>query len=72
MPLTQEEQLEADVPALAVKALTAAQRRAAQAGHPQVLVRDGRLVQVTPTGTTELRTLGARRKVAARRKSIGP
>lgn len=55
---------EADVPALAVQALTAAGQRARAAGHPLVEVRDGQLVRIEGTTVTVLRQLPGRQRVA--------
>lgn len=69
MPTTIDEALESDVPALAVKALTAAHRRALVAGRTLIFVRNGQLIRVGPAGTTVLRQLPARKKVATRTQS---
>lgn len=61
---------EDNVPELAVAALTAAHRRAVQAGHPQVLVRNGQLVRITSSGITVLKQLPSRYKVAIRKKIV--
>lgn len=66
-----EDQQEAGVPELAVKALTAAQHRAAAAGHPLVLVRNGWLVRVLGSNTVFLKELPPRRKVSVRTKQLG-
>jgi hypothetical protein len=57
---------EAGVPEQAVKALTAAQQQAAEAGYPLVLVQDGFLVRIDHTGTTVLKKMPARMKVSIR------
>lgn len=73
MPLRDDERQEADVPELAVRALTAAQQRARQLGRVIVVMRDRELSRVSPDGTVEvLRTLPPRKKVARRVKSLGP
>lgn len=68
MPTVDEVPQEDDVPELAVQALQAAQRRSEQAGHPQVVVRDGQLLRITATVTEVLKTMPARGKVAVRQK----
>jgi hypothetical protein len=70
-PLDDDRQ-DADVPELAVQALTAAHQRALQAGRPLVLVRNGQLVRIDSTGVTVLKQLPARKKVAVRKKSVRP
>ena len=64
-PIVEDPQ-EAGVPDLAANVLPAASRRAAQAGHPLVLVKDGLLIRIEPSGTTVLKKLPARRRVAVR------
>lgn len=54
---------EADVPALAVEALAAAQRRARAAGHPLVQVQDGQLVRIEGAAVTVLKRLPGRQRV---------
>ena len=61
-----DERQEADVPALALAALQAAQRRAREAGHTLVMVRDGQLVQICGDTVTVLKQLPARKKVFVR------
>ncbi len=56
---------EADVPALAVQALTAAQQRAKAAGHPLVQVQDGQLVRIEGAAVTVLKRLPGRQRVPA-------
>ncbi len=64
----EEDWQEADIPQLAVKALTEAHRRAIEAGHPLVLVKQGCLVRQGASGITVLKQLPARNRVAARTK----
>ena len=63
MSPTDEDRLDADVPALALQALKAAQDRAVRAGHPMVVVRDGQLVRVCGDTVTVLKQLPGRKKV---------
>jgi hypothetical protein len=63
MPANETDPLEVGVPEQAVQALTAAQRRAALAGHPVVLVQNGFLVRMEPSGTTVLKQVPIRKKV---------
>ena len=65
---TQPENQDADVPELAVQALTAAHRRAAAAGRTLIVVRNGQLLRISPTETVILRQLPARKKVGDRIK----
>ena len=66
MTAIEEDEEETGVPELAVKALTAASRRAAKAGHPRILVKDRLLVRIDCHGTTVLKKLPPRKKVAIR------
>ncbi|HEX8916180.1 MAG TPA: hypothetical protein VF796_27775 [Humisphaera sp.] len=59
-----------EVPTMAVAALRAAQRRAESSGRPMVLVLDGKLVRVDPSGQTVLKTLPPRQKVSIREKRV--
>jgi hypothetical protein len=68
MDTIEEDPQEAGVPELAASALTAAQHRAVQAGHPVVLVKNGWLVLVQQSGVTRLKELPPRRKVTVRTK----
>jgi hypothetical protein len=68
MTLHDEDRLDAAVPELAVEALSAAYRRALQAGHTLVYVKDGVLVRRAPSGVTVLKQLPARQKVSTRIK----
>lgn len=61
---------DADVPALAVEALRAAQKRAVLAGHPQVLVRNRQLVRIVGGEIVVLKQMMGRKKVVARTKSV--
>ena len=61
-------QLENDIPALAVEALTNATRQALASGRPVVLVVDGQLVRIGPDGCTPLRSLPPRVKGTERTK----
>jgi len=70
MATQDDDRLEADVPALALKALKEAQQRAAQAGHTRVLVRDGRLVSIRNGTITLLKQLPPRKKLTVRSKRI--
>jgi hypothetical protein len=63
---------ESDVPALAVRALKAAQTRARQAGRPLVLVVNRQLVRVANGQTSVLKVLPARRNVGRRTLRIKP
>jgi len=49
MASLKDDQPDADVPEQAVKALTAAHRRALKAGRTLVVVKDGKLVRLTGT-----------------------
>jgi hypothetical protein len=62
-------QEDANVPAMAVKALTAAQRRALASGREVLYVKNGELVRNTPNGPVRVKTL-RRVKVAAGKKRI--
>jgi len=62
----ESDQQEAGVPEQAVQALTAAQQRAALAGHPVVLVQNGFLVRLEGSDTTVLKQVPARKKVPIR------
>jgi hypothetical protein len=66
MTANEADQEDAGVPEQAVEALTAAQRRAIQAGHPVVLVHDGFLVRMDQSGTTVLKRVPEREKVSIR------
>ena len=55
-------------PALAVQALNSAHRRARASGRPMVLVVGGNLVRIGPLGTTVLKELPRRVKVAVLKK----
>jgi hypothetical protein len=70
MAILDEEQQEADVPQLAVRALTQAHRRALASGQTLVMVRDGKLIRVTRDEVVVLRVLTARKKSAVRSKSV--
>ncbi len=61
---------DADVPALAVEALRAANRVTIQSGATIVLVRDGKLIRIEPNGETVLKTVGELPKVSGSRKRI--
>jgi hypothetical protein len=69
MPDIDDESQEADVPQLAVKALTEAHQRALAAGQTLVLVRDGRLIRITNDEVVVLKKLPDRKKVAVRTKT---
>ncbi|MGL6095622.1 MAG: hypothetical protein ACRC7O_07490 [Fimbriiglobus sp.] len=60
------------VPERAVQALTEAQRRAMAAGHPVVLVLDGKLIRRVGDQVTVLKLVRGRRKVAVRAMRCGP
>jgi hypothetical protein len=66
MAAIEDDPHEAGIPELAAHALTAASRRAAQAGRPVVLAKDGVLVRIDQSGTTVLKQLPARLKVTNR------
>jgi hypothetical protein len=66
MQIYDDDRQDDDVPALAVKALAAAQRRARLAGHARVLVRDGQLIRVEGDAVTILKRIPARKKVQFR------
>ena len=70
MSVINEETRESDVPKQALEALTAAQIRSVQAGHPQVLVQDGVLVRISAGGTTVLKRLPKRRVVSVRTRFV--
>lgn len=57
---------DADVPALAVAALNAAQRNAMESGHTIVFVRGNLLIEKGPDGEKVLKTLPPRRIVTER------
>ncbi len=59
---------ERDVPNEALQALSNATRRAMDSGQPVVMVVDGSLVRIEPSGTTVLQVLPPRRKVTERIK----
>ena len=61
---------EEEIPILAVEALSAANRLTLQAGATVVLVRDGKLIRIEPTGETILRTLSEKPKVLERTRQI--
>jgi hypothetical protein len=63
MTANETDPLEVGVPEQAVQALTAAQERAVQAGHPVVLVQNGFLVRMERSGTTVLKQVPVRKKV---------
>lgn len=63
-----EEQADADVPQQAVKALSAAHRRALQAGRTLVVVKDGKLIRVTGTKIDVLKDGQFRVKVQGKTK----
>jgi len=61
-----EDQIEAkdaDVPALAVEGLNAAQREAMESGHTVVFVRGNDLIEKGPHGEKILKTLPPRKQV---------
>jgi hypothetical protein len=68
MTILEDDRLDAAVPELAVEALSAAYRRALQAGHTLVFVKDGVLVRRGASGITELKKIPARQKVSTRTK----
>lgn len=53
---------------MAVEALSAAQRRAMEAGRTVVVVIDGDLVRIDPSGRTVLKHIGPRPRAAVRHK----
>ena len=55
-------------PALAIQALNRAHRRARASGRPMVLVVGDKLVRIGPLGTTVLKELPRRVKVAVLKK----
>ena len=59
---------EAEVIRMALKALSAAQRRALESGRPVVMVKDGNLVRVEGANVIVLKTLPPRRKITIRVK----
>ena len=65
---TTEDEQEADVPQRAVRALTEAHRRAVAAGHPVVLVQDGKLIRRVGDQVIVLKTMRGRKKVTVRVK----
>jgi len=65
-----DESQDADVPAMAIQGLVAAQQRAVAAGHPIVLVRNGQLVRIVDGQTTVLKSVLPREKVAVRIKIV--
>ncbi len=65
-------QQETAVPVLAVKALSAAHRRARASGRPVVLVVGGKLVRIDSQGETVLKNLPPRAKVTVRTKQATP
>ncbi len=68
MPDIDDESQDADVPAMAIQGLIAAQERAVAAGYPIVLVRNGQLVRIVDGQTTVLKSVLPREKVTARTK----
>ncbi len=69
MSSSNDDPRDADVPEQAVKALTAAHRRALKAGRTLVVVKDGKLVRVTGTRSTVLGEGFRRTKVHVKVKS---
>jgi hypothetical protein len=64
---------DADVPELAVRALTEAHQRALRAGRPLVFVRNDKLIRIDEQGgVTILKELPARIKVTVRQQSARP
>jgi hypothetical protein len=63
-----DDQQESDVPEIAVQVLTDASKRAAQAGRPRVVVKDGMLVRIENDDTTVLKKMPNRKKATARSK----
>lgn len=63
MPIADEDREDADVPMLAEKALNEATRRSIEAGFPQVVVIDDKLVRITAAGVEVLKTLPPRKAV---------
>jgi hypothetical protein len=71
MPTGEDDRQDADVPELAVKALTSAHRRALEAGRTLVLVRNDWLIRIHSDGTVQMfRQLPARKKVVNRTKVV--
>lgn len=68
--MTDEEldELDRDVPEMALKALDEATKRALQSGCDVVLVENNQLVKITPTGKTVLRDMPPRVKASSRFK----
>ncbi len=63
MAALQGDEQDADVPEQAIRALSAAHRRALNAGRTLVLVHNGQLVRVTPQGRTVIGEAPAKQKV---------
>lgn len=68
MPLHDEDLCDQDIPAQAVAALTAASRRASEAGLPVVVILDGWLVRQSRISTIALKKIACRVKVESRIK----
>ncbi len=70
--MTDEEldELDRDVPEMALKALAEAQQRAMQSGCDIVLVENNQLVKITATGKTVLREMPPLEKVTVRVKKV--
>lgn len=72
MIMTDEEldELDKDVPELALKALNEATQRALQSGCDVVLVENNQLVKISPTGKTVLREMPPLEQVTIRVKKV--
>ena len=64
------ESQESEIPELAIQAMSAANRLTIESGATVVLVRDGKLIQIDPSGETELQTLSEKPKVLSRKMQI--
>ena len=69
MTLQEEEVLDNAIPTLAVKALSAASKRALQAGRTIVFVKNHRLIRKGPDGDVVLKIVPGRLNVKVNRKS---
>ena len=72
MATIESEPHDAEIAELAVKALSAAHKRAAQAGRSLIFVKNGELIHVGPHGKTVLKKLPRRKKVSVRVKRAEP